>query len=351
MAGIADFLQGMFRPPQAQQTMNADPMQGMGGFQRLQYMQQNNPEALMGLASGLMQGNLGGGFAAAGQAMGDHRREYAQQAEKTRTNDLTRKWLLGRGLSESDADAALANPAIMQDLMKAPAGPEFMNVGDGNIFRTDTQEFIRAPGTTQEDDYSVRARKAAEMGLSQDDPRYQPFVLTGKFPREDSQEMTATDKKAMWGAEDEIPLLDNSLSTLQRAKELNKKTFTGYTAGVRGDIGTKIPGGDWLFDGKAAQATSEFNKIMSMEAIQAMAATLKGATTDSELARFVSILADPSADPDIRERTIDRMIQLTERVKQVKQQRIQSIRGDAPAQGVPGASRTTKTGVSYSVNP
>lgn len=190
----------------------------------------------------------------------------------------------------------------------------------------------------------VDARKAAaeSLGLVPEDPRYQSFVLTGKMPREDSQELTATDKKAMWAAEDELPILDNTISSLEQARALNRDTFTGVTAATRGWLGTAVPGGDYLFDGKAAKATSEFNKLMSMEAIQAMAQSLKGATTDSELARFVDILADPSADPDIRERTIDRMLTLANRVKDVKGNRIKELRGGGvnPA----GSKKTTNIG-------
>jgi hypothetical protein len=206
------------------------------------------------------------------------------------------------------------------------------------------------------DDYSNRANAAKNLGLTPDNPAYQGFVLTGKMPREDTQTLTATDKKALWAAEDEIPSLDNTISSLQRARELNRKTFTGVTAGARGFLGTAVPGGDYLVDGEAAKATSEFNKLMSMEAIQAMAQSLKGATTDSELARFVEILADPAADPDIRERTIDRMIELSRRVKEVKSNRINELRGQQG--GVPGARAApgaagarTSSGIGWSVEP
>jgi hypothetical protein len=192
----------------------------------------------------------------------------------------------------------------------------------------------------------VDARKAAaeSLGLTPEDPRYQSFVLTGKMPREDAQELTATDKKAMWAAEDELPLLDNTLSALEQARDLNRKTFTGTGAGILGTIGTNVPGAGLLIDSDKAKATSEFNKLMSMEAIQSMAQTLKGATTDSELARFVDILADPSTDPDIRERTIDRMINLARRVKEVKSTRINELRGGGSYKPPAGGKKTTTIG-------
>ncbi|WP_234890091.1 phage tail tip lysozyme [Sinorhizobium medicae] len=195
----------------------------------------------------------------------------------------------------------------------------------------------------------VEARKAAaaQVGLSPDDPAYQGFILTGKLPREDAQTLTATDKKALWAAEDEVPLIDNTLSALDQARDLNRRTFTGTGAGILGTIGTNVPGAGVLIDTDKAKATSEFNKLMSMEAIQSMAQTLKGATTDSELARFVDILADPSTDPDIRERTIDRMINLARRVKEVKSTRINELRGGGVS--APGAGKKSTTIGGYTI--
>jgi len=138
---------------------------------------------------------------------------------------------------------------------------------------------------------------------------------------------SATELKQLWASEDELPILDNTIDSLQVARELNKKTFTGWTAGTRGWIGTAIPGAENVgIDPEAAKATREFGQIMSLEAIKAMSETLKGATTDRELAQFVEILADPSTPPTIRERTIDRMISLAEKVRTNKYNRVQELR-------------------------
>ena len=150
--------------------------------------------------------------------------------------------------------------------------------------------------------------------------------LGGRKSNQDNR-ATATDKKELWKSEDEIPVLDNTIASLDRALELNDKTLTGYTAGIRGSIGTKMWGGDYLVDPNAAQATEEWGKIMSMEAIQSMAANLKGATTDMELNNFVSMLADPTTPPNIRKGVIMRMKTLAERQRSIKMQRIQELRG------------------------
>jgi hypothetical protein len=166
--------------------------------------------------------------------------------------------------------------------------------------------------------------------------------LGGKKAKGDSRS-SATELKELWQSEDEIPALDGTISSLNRALELNKKTFTGVTAGVRGWAGTAIPGAGMVMDPNAAAATREFGQIMSLEAIKSMAETLKGATTDRELSQFVEILADPSTPPDIRERTITRMITLAERQKAIKMQRVNELRGSSSGQS--GATGNAPDGV------
>jgi hypothetical protein len=137
--------------------------------------------------------------------------------------------------------------------------------------------------------------------------------------------LSATEAKALWSAQDELPAVDGTIQALQRAKELNRKTFTGMGAGAAGWAGTSIPGASMVLDPEKAAATREFQQIMSREAITAMSETLKGATTNFEMSKFEAILADPTTPPDIRENVIDRMLQLAQAQKAIKQQRIQEL--------------------------
>ena len=178
-----------------------------------------------------------------------------------------------------------------------------------------------------EEEAAARERILVKRGMDPTAPQNQQFIATGKYPREDAQPLSAADKKVITSAEDEIPNLQGTIEALKTAKDLNTKTFTGVTAGARGYLGTAVPGGGLLVDKDAAMATSEFNKVMSGEAIKTMADTLKGATTDFELKKFETMLADPTTPPEIRGRTIDRMITLAERQKELKERRVSELRG------------------------
>jgi hypothetical protein len=149
------------------------------------------------------------------------------------------------------------------------------------------------------------------------------------FPKTDTP-ISATDKKAIFEAEDAQPQLQGTIEALKRAKELNSQTFQGAGAGARAWLGTKLPDmmvPDFIADPKTARATEEWQKTMGPEALQAMANTLKGATTDFELRKFIEMLADPSTTPETRGKIIDRMIALSERKQKINEARIQDLRG------------------------
>jgi hypothetical protein len=154
--------------------------------------------------------------------------------------------------------------------------------------------------------------------------------------------LQAADKKAIIDAEDERPALLGTVETLKRARDLNSKTFTGYTAGIRGALGSRLPGAivpDSIEE--AAKATDEWQNTMGGEALTVMAASLKGATTNFELMEFQKRLADPSTPPKTRERIINRMLTLAERKLETVDSRIRDMRGGSyfkPDAAKPGAS-------------
>jgi hypothetical protein len=289
------------------------------------------------------------------------------------------------GLSPSQAYVAVLNPKLADNFLAGGQAKSPTSLGDGYIWNPDTKKVERAftpeakaptslgegyvwnPATkkveraftpqSKEDKMGeeIKAREEAlkARGIDPKDPKHQQYVLTGKYPREDAQPLSAADKKAIMSAEDDNALLVGTLDTLNRAKDLNNKTFTGWTAGARGWAGTALPGASAVLDPEAAKATREFGQLMSGEAIKSMAETLKGATTDREMARFLEMLADPSTPPDIRERTITRMIQLAERQRKINDSRINDLRGGTyykPGQGTSAPAAPTNLKEKYGLD-
>ncbi|HEV2508635.1 hypothetical protein [Bosea sp. (in: a-proteobacteria)] len=199
------------------------------------------------------------------------------------------------------------------------------------------KEKQNAPTSVQEYEYAQRqGYKGGILEFERD-----------KAANKAKQGMSASDQKALFTAEDELPNIDSTLATLSRAKELNRQTYTGPLAGVGGMLGT-VPGSGIVLDQQRAMATREFGQIMSMEAIKSMSALLKGATTEREMAEFQRLLGDPSTPPDIRERTLDRMMTLATRQRDISRGRINDLRGKSglhplewDAQGRPSAGASS----------
>jgi hypothetical protein len=300
-------------PPAAQpaqgQMPQAPPQQGFGGF--LQSLNENFQ-------------NMGNGGSLIGALTG-----------QSPTNQ-TAQFLVSKGIDPALAKSIVADPATLRSILpqvlgfgeqKAPTP-----LGNGFVWNPATrkvEQVYKPPTDAEKSAQEIAGREQAlrERGLDPKDTKYSQFVLSGKWPREDAQPLTATDKKAIMSAEDENVALSGTVDVLKRAKELNDKTFTGITASTLGTIGTSVPGAGYLIDEKTAKNTREFSQLMTGEAVAAMSKTLKGATTDREMERFIEILANPSTPPEIRGRTIERMLQLAERQKQINDSRINDLRG------------------------
>lgn len=260
---------------------------------------------------------------------------------------------------------ALANPNL-------PANARAL----GEVFLKDRLEQSKAPESVKEYLYAKSMGWTTAKGLAEyakekqstDTPAIREFEyakrggFTGsildyerdKAASKARQGVSASDQKSLFAAEDELPNIDNTISTLSRARELNRQTYEGKTAGARAWLGTNLPDGV-VFDGLAepgkAARTREFGQIMSMEAIKSMSDLLKGATTEREMAEFQRILGDPSTPPDLRERTIDRMLTVASRQRDISRGRINDLRGKAgleplswDAQGKPSAGALSGAG-------
>lgn len=264
--------------------------------------------------------------------------DSAEEKRKEREAQAQQQAMMEEAISQLPPDQQAMARMMPEKFFGEQISQQFAGGSDATANMRDFQfaqenpgfaDFINPRGDDITQQVNQRRQIAESMGLAPDDPQYQAYVLTGKMPREDAATLTATDKKALWAAEDELPAIEGTIETLNRAMDLNKQTFTGVGADWAGYIGAKVPGGSYVFDKNKAENTVAFQDIMSLESINMMAESLKGATTNFELQEFKKILADPATPPSLREKTIKRMLTLAERVKGVKKQRINAISGQA----------------------
>lgn len=146
--------------------------------------------------------------------------------------------------------------------------------------------------------------------------------------------MTASMLKLQRETESGIVDLQNTKAVLSRAFDLAPKAFSGMGAGTRAYLGSRLPDGavpDFIADKSGSDATTEYGNIMSMEAIQSMSNSLKGATTDFELRKFEQVLSDPSVPANIKMATIKRMMALADSKLALEQQRLEEFGSEMPS--------------------
>lgn len=202
-------------------------------------------------------------------------------------------------------------------------------------------------GSILEYQKELKTAGKTDSALTDDLKEYQYAVGQGGFKgsyaewegMKKQKGLSPGDKKAINEAEDAVPVISGTLANLEKALVLNAKAFTGIGAETGAAIGTSgLPGASYLVDKERAEATREWMALMRPEAIQNMASTLTGATTNFELQEFVKVLADPSTPVKQRETTIKRMIDLARGKERIAKERLQQIRDGSYYQPGGGSS-------------
>jgi hypothetical protein len=126
---------GMFAPPPA--AAAAQPARGLFGGrfdnigQRINDVMRENPMAWSAVASGLMDkgkndnvtfSEITGNAIRAGEYDTENKEKREERAKEGKRESVTRKWVMGMGFSEDDADAAMAEPAILNYLIQQRQG-------------------------------------------------------------------------------------------------------------------------------------------------------------------------------------------------------------------------------------
>lgn len=169
-------------------------------------------------------------------------------------------------------------------------------------------------------------------GVDPQSPEGRRFLLSGDMGK--SEGMTATDRKAVLGADEDVAAYDDALKKLSRAVEINKTAGSG--------IGTSTMAGVWNKTGYAneqTRAVAELENLLSRQAVKEMSENLKGATTDKELFLFLELAGDVSLDPALRERYLNASIDKMKSLRDVASRKAQEIRGGTyyKPQGIGGA--------------
>jgi hypothetical protein len=232
------------------------------------------------------------------------------------SHELDRKRV---GLAEGAAERAANQPREVGGALVAPQP-------DGSyreVYRAPAQNDMAAAIRTRE-------QEAARLGLKQDSPGYQSYVLTGKMPREDAQPLTATDKEAILEADDAVSAAGASLTSIAEAKKLYDKTNTGWFAGTRASLSNNLP--DWAVPNfvsspESGEATVNYENIILGQTLSNLKATFGSAPTEGERAILRDLEASVSKPPAVRKEILDRAERVLQTRLKFNEDRAKGLRG------------------------
>jgi hypothetical protein len=229
--------------------------------------------------------------------------------------------------------------ALGQGLPTLPDGSIDWAKAASIVGQFDPQLGMRTAAYAQKNTLTPEQAVGVKIAENRDDRAERELAL--KYPGGKPRQ-SATDKKARYDAEDALPDIESTIQLLDRAEQLNSKTYEGIGASTRGTLGAKLP--DWLVPDSVASkeqgdATNEWELLMAPAALKDMSATLKGQTSNMELQRYIGFLADPSTPRAARANIIARLKELSQKAKAIKTHRVEELGGggevsqDAPDQG------------------
>lgn len=133
----------------------------------------------------------------------------------------------------------------------------------------------------------------------------------------------AGDRKAQREATLNSARTKQAIDTLKQAYGLigpkGDGIYDQYGAGLRADIGTKLPFGisDFLgeqgvVDREKAMRTQKYRAIMGPEAIKWLSNSLKGPTSEKEMKTFMDMYNDPSTPNDVKALQLEKLLKAAE---------------------------------------
>lgn len=296
---------------------------------------------------------MGQGGGALLPALGAGASAVNSEAKRREGVNQTFEFLKRNGLSEGDARAAMSNPDLLKVQLAKMFTPKTQSVAPGNVIVDGQGNVIfdnseKAKPTPEQSNFQYgvkdpafaswlkekerralsvaqqspddRAMLAKQYGLDPESDAGRAFILTGKLPREDQQMLTATDKKAILEADENVMNSEAAIQSLERALALSKTSYDGATANERA----------WLtsqFGSQAGNDTRELNLALTQTALQQLKSIFGAAPTEGERKILLEIQGSAELPQPVRESTINKAIALANKRLEFNRQRAAEMRG------------------------
>lgn len=187
-------------------------------------------------------------------------------------------------------------------------------------FLSRNQKPATDPGGKIADEARARRDLVVQQGGDPKDPRNLQFINTGKYPREDTQPLSAADKNAIIEADDMVAKNESALNALRQAKALSRTAFGFPGAGYAASAGA-------LVGNEQAQATIEMDNLITGQALDQLKAIFGGAPTEGERAILMQVQGSSGQPDAVRQKIFDRAIAAATRRLEFNRQRAEQLRG------------------------
>lgn len=263
--------------------------------------------------------------------------------------------LLGQFLARDPLDSQhkrLQNEVLQRNLNAPPDdGSKLIEVG-GSIVRVSRDG--KATPVYGSDPTTQRRQQLIAAKIDPETPTSKIFIATGKMPREDQQPLTAGDKKAILEADSNVMSTQNVLTLLKEAEELNPKTNTGWTAGIRASIGNNLP--DWLVPDaisskESSKATTNFENLTVGQALSQLKSTFGAAPTEGERKILMDLQGSVNQPVEVRKDILRRAKMMAEKRLSEQQGIADGLRGGTFYKQGGGVKPPTATGPAATTAP
>lgn len=193
--------------------------------------------------------------------------------------------------------------------------PQLVNQGDRQSFVTPRAGQSFKMGVSPSD---LRADARFNRQMNQSERQFQQG-RTDKLSAKQAP-MSATLQKELMESDDITQSSRNVIDTLQAAREMNKKAYSGWGAKGRASIVSNLGGTE------AADATVQLDNLMTGQALESLKATFGGMPTEGERKILLEMQASADKTPSQREEIMKRAIDLAERRERSSAAKAKAIR-------------------------
>jgi hypothetical protein len=170
-------------------------------------------------------------------------------------------------------------------------------------------------GSTIFNNAAQRAQLAQQVGLDLNTPAGKKYILTGQLPAGLAQ----SEKKTITEADQMVMATGQGLKMLQEARNLSDKSNAGFAANTL----AQIPA---LFGDESAQNTLVFDNLLQSQVLPQLKAIFGGAPTEGERSILLELQGSSSLPWPVRNRIIDRAINMANERLQFYQQQSDELR-------------------------